>query len=92
MSKRRVYTLIAILVGCFIIAAWLDNPPTRQQQVLEAYNICNSARLEPSGRSEQACGDVLDKYNLVFTCEQRNRKLDNVCYVYDEKEVRARYE
>lgn len=94
MTKRRAYTLIGLLVVLWLIVGWLDKPqPTRQQQVLEAYNTCNAARLEPSGQSELECAEVLDKYGLVFTCNERNRSIDNTCWAYERQETsNVRYE
>lgn len=69
---------LALLVGLAFGHAL--NNAAAQSAAREVYAVCNSARQEMSGASEQACGDLQDKYNIEFLCEARNSEASNHCW------------
>lgn len=74
--KTTIFLALAIgvILGCSINAAATDNAKR------EVYAVCNSARLELNGASEEACGQVQDKYNIEFLCEANNNLPATNCW------------
>lgn len=70
--------ILAIGVG-LIFGLALDRAATENAKKL-VYNVCNDARLEVSGDSEEACGQVQDKYNIEFLCESNNWLASTHCW------------
>lgn len=52
----------------------------RKTQEALVYSICNQARQEISGASEQDCGEVQERLNIKFSCENRNSLPTNKCW------------
>lgn len=66
--------LVGAILGCSINAQATDNAKR------EVYAVCNSARLEISGASEQACGQLQDKYGIEFLCNANNNSPATNCW------------
>lgn len=45
------------------------------------YQLCNDARQELSGASEEACGQAQDSTNTEFLCEANNMSPSTYCWV-----------
>lgn len=74
----KLTILLALLVGLAFGHA-LNNAATENAK-REVYAVCNSARLEISGQSEQACGDLQDKLGIEYLCQERNDLPTNHCW------------
>lgn len=71
--------LSTLVIG--LVFGYGVNQQANTSAASEVYAVCNSARLEVSGESEEACGAIQDKYNAEFLCEARNSSVDNHCWV-----------
>lgn len=69
---------LAVLVGLAFGHAL--NNAAANAAAREVYAVCNSARQEISGASENACGDLQDKYNIEFLCQANNSEASNNCW------------
>lgn len=74
----KITILLALLVGAVFGSA--INQAAADNAAREVYAVCNSARQEISGISEQACGDLQDKYNIEFLCQANNSEASNNCW------------
>lgn len=78
MTNKLLTISLALLIGVMFGTA--INNAAAESAAREVYAVCNSARQEISGTSEQACGDLQDKYNIEFLCEARNSEASNHCW------------
>lgn len=69
---------LAVLVG--VIFGLAINKASTDNAKRQVYAVCNSARLEIDGRSEQACGDLQDKLGVEFLCKANNNLESNYCW------------
>ncbi len=73
--------LSIILIAITNIMQTNDIKETREALV---YSVCNQARQEINGASEQDCGELQDKFNIKFSCENRNSLASNKCWTEDK--------
>lgn len=69
---------LALVVGLMFGVA-INNAAT-QNAKRQVYAVCNGARLEISGASEQACGDLQDRLGVEFLCDSNNSLTSNHCW------------
>lgn len=63
----------------------LERHDARRTTMTYVYNICNAARQEDNGRSEADCGEVQDRTDTEFMCEQDNNDPATHCWVEDKR-------
>lgn len=74
----KTTVILAVFVG-LVFGLALNQAATNNAK-RQVYAVCNSARLEIDGRSEQACGDLQDKLGVEFLCENNNSLTTNHCW------------
>ena len=85
MKKQLPLLIIITLVGVAVVSdyrgARAELSTAKREYV---YQICNSARQEVNGQSEQECGRAQDRTGTEFLCEQRNADPSNHCWVEEK--------
>lgn len=68
-----------LIVGLFFTVYYHQN---KQNHIAKAtvFAICQEARQEMSGASEQACGDIQEQLNIEYLCDERNSLASNHCW------------
>lgn len=69
---------LALMAGLIIGGA--INSAAANNAAAEVYAVCNSARQELSGASENQCGNLQDRYNIEFLCNANNSSADTHCW------------
>lgn len=67
LSKAATVALL-LMVGLILGAA--INGAAARSAAAEVYAACMQAHYETDGPSEQHCGDLQDRYNIEFLCDQ----------------------
>lgn len=62
----KVTLILAVIVG--IVFGLILNQAATDNAKRQVYAVCNSARLEIDGGSEQRCGDIQDRLGVEFLC------------------------
>lgn len=68
MTNKLLTLSLALGVG-LIIGLGINRAAT-QTASADVYAACMEAHYETDGASEQHCGDLQDKYNIEFLCNQ----------------------
>lgn len=82
MTLRPLLILVTVLLAVTAVyqygAAVVEINTNNRNYV---YNVCNSARFEVLGTSEQSCAQAQDETQTEFLCSHRNNRPDNICWV-----------
>lgn len=86
-NRERVIlplVLITLVLGVVIGFQYRDSVVELRLAKHEyVYHICNDARLEVSGESEEACGQAQDRTGTEFFCHANNQDPSTTCWVED---------
>lgn len=63
----KASTAILLLIACFVGMAVIIGLAETAHKA-EVQRVCDVAHNEINGRSEQACGDIQDKYKMEYLC------------------------
>lgn len=76
------YSLIALMLTSMAVGqlftAHTEASTSKHDYV---YAICNQARTQLSGASEQQCGEAQDRTSTEFMCEHNNSLTSTHCWV-----------
>lgn len=75
------FLFVAVLLGFALMQlsdAQVDVSQAKQELV---YQVCEQARHEVSGESEQQCGDIQDSTGIDYLCGMADEYGDRTCWV-----------
>lgn len=73
LHKKRVKTMkldYTVYLAGFIAFAFCGYILIQELQASRVYAVCIAAHHEVSGESEEACGNMQDKYHYEFLCSR----------------------
>ena len=94
MSRLKI-TLTGVALFSMVVLAFIgftggrthkltDHDIARNRVRAEVFELCNIARQEENGKSEEMCGKIQDTTNTEYVCEKRNKSPVNHCWVEDK--------
>lgn len=70
MSLKKKLLIVGAIMAYWLITGLLINGNPPEPATTQVYDACISAHYETNGASEKRCGDLQDKYNIEFLCDQ----------------------